>query len=84
MAFITCDKILCYLYCIGTNTLEFWFGLEVDFIVCANKQVGNEFVRSITQNMAYGLFFLQILASVTFEIKLQKMFKAEKRSQRYV
>ena len=84
ITFITCDKIFCYLYCIGSNILEFWFGLEVDFVVCANKQVGNVFIRSIVRIMAYGLLFLQILASVVFEFKLQKLFKVERRSQGYV
>ena len=78
--FITCNKIFCYLGFIASNILAFGYGIEVEFVVCANKQSGNWYIRLIIGIIAYGLLFFQILASIVFELKLKQLFKAEKRS----
>ena len=80
ITFIIFNKIFCYLILIVTNILPFWYGLEVEFVVCANKQSGNWYIRLIIGIIAYGLLFFQILASIVFELKLKQLFKAEKRS----
>ena len=41
ISLIVCNKIFCYLILIVTNFLAFWYGLEIEFVVCANKQSGN-------------------------------------------
>ena len=76
--FITCTKIFCYFVFIVTNILAFWYGIEVEFVVCANKQISNEYIHLVLFPIC-ALIFSLILASIVFELKLKQLFKAEKR-----
>ena len=74
---ILCNKTICYLFNIVVYSLCFHFGLKVPFVLCANEQIGNDYIKSVLRFTSACTSVAQVLVSIVCEVKLKKLFNEE-------